>query len=68
MKNRNTFLKKPQEILEVPSSKDTPLVIYYLPNVSDDITNVKRALNYKLTALTDNYENCMYDKYIYLFL
>ena len=41
IKKRNTYLK-PQERLEVPSSKDTPLIIYDLPNVCDDTSDVKK--------------------------
>ena len=41
IKKRNMSLK-PQERLEVPSSKDTPLVTYDLPNVCDDTTNVNK--------------------------
>ena len=43
IKKRNTSLKL-QERLEVPSSKDTPLVVYDLPNVCDDTTNVKKSI------------------------
>lgn len=41
MKKRNTSLKS-QEKSEV--SKDTPLVIYDLPNVCDDTSNVKKSI------------------------
>ena len=37
IKKRNTYLK-PQE----KASKDTPLVIYDLPNVCDDTRDVKK--------------------------
>ena len=42
IKKRNTFLKPPQKRLDVPSSKDTPLVIYDLPNICDDTINVNK--------------------------
>ena len=41
IKKRNTSLKS-QKRFEVPSSKDTPLVIYDLPNICDDTTNVNK--------------------------
>ena len=41
IKKRNTSLK-PQERLEVPSSKDTPLIIYDLPNVCEGTSDVKK--------------------------
>ena len=41
IKKRNTCLKS-QERLEAPSSKNAPLVIYALPNICDDTTNVNK--------------------------